>query len=119
LHTIGGNFGEQRIDPWFDKYIFPNGALPNIDDIGRAIKGLFVMEDWHNFGADYDRTLMAWWQKFDEAWPRLEPKYGKRFYRMWKYYLLSIAGGFRSRDTQLWQIVLSKQGIEGGYRSVR
>jgi cyclopropane-fatty-acyl-phospholipid synthase len=119
LHTIGGNFGEQRIDPWFDKYIFPNGAIPHITDIGRSIRELFVMEDWHNFGADYDKTLMAWWQKFDGAWPQLEQKYGKRFYRMWKYYLLSIAGGFRSRDTQLWQIVLSKHGVAGGYRSVR
>ncbi len=119
LHTIGGNLGEQRIDPWFDKYIFPNGALPHIDDIGEAIKKLFVMEDWHNFGAYYDLTLMAWYKNFETHWPELKGKYSERFRRMWHYYLLSIAGGFRSRDTQLWQIVLSKKGVPGGYKSIR
>ncbi len=29
---------------------------------------LFVMEDWHNFGADYDKTLMAWHKNFVEGW---------------------------------------------------
>jgi cyclopropane-fatty-acyl-phospholipid synthase len=77
------------------------------------------MEDWHNFGADYDKTLMAWFHNFDAHWPELEAKYGDTFYRMWKFYLLSCAAGFRSRDIQLWQIVLSKRGFVGGYRSVR
>ena len=119
LHTIGTNESSTVIDPWLDKYIFPNGALPSIQQIGRAIEGLFVMEDWHNFGADYDRTILAWFANFERSWPRLAAKYGDRFYRMWKYYWLSCAGGFRSRTIQLWQIVLSKRGIAGGYASVR
>jgi cyclopropane-fatty-acyl-phospholipid synthase len=74
------------------------------------MEGLFVMEDWHNFGPDYDKTLMAWYGNFEKAWPRLKAKYNERFYRMWKYYLLSSAGGFRSRYQQLWQIVMTKPG---------
>ena len=116
---IRTNESSTVIDPWLDKYIFPNGALPSIQQIGRAIEGLFVMEDWHNFGADYDRTILAWFANFERSWPRLAAKYGDRFYRMWKYYWLSCAGGFRSRTIQLWQIVLSKRGIAGGYASVR
>jgi cyclopropane-fatty-acyl-phospholipid synthase len=77
------------------------------------------MEDWHNFGTDYDTTLMAWFKNFDAAWPTLKEKYGERFYRMWKYYLLSCAGVARAREMQLWQIVLSKNGVPGGYESVR
>ena len=119
LHTIGANRSSTVIDPWLDKYIFPNGALPSIQQIGRAIEGLFVMEDWHNFGADYDRTILAWFANFERSWPSLAAKYGERFYRMWKYYWLSCAGSFRSRTIQLWQIVLSKRGITGGYASVR
>ena len=120
LHTIGGNETTLIGDPWFDKYIFPNGMLPSIRQIGEAIEGLFVMEDWHNFGVDYNKTLMAWFANFDAAWPRLKGKYGDRFYRMWKYYLLCMAGAFRSRaNNQLWQIVLSKNGVNGGYQSVR
>ncbi len=119
LHTIGSNYSDFEIDAWLDKYIFPNAVLPSIAQIGRAIEGRFVMEDWHNFGADYDNTLMAWFAKFERNWPRLAARYGERFYRIWKYYLLSCAGGFRARVIQLWQIVLSRHGVPGGYLSVR
>lgn len=110
VHTIGGNISTTMTNAWTDKYIFPNGMLPSIAQIARAMEGLFVMEDWHNFGPDYDKTLMAWYDNFEKAWPRLKAKYNERFYRMWKYYLLSSAGGFRSRSQQLWQIVMTKTG---------
>lgn len=119
LHTIGSTYSDFEIDPWLDKYIFPNAVLPSIAQVGSAIEGLFMMEDWHNFGANYDNTLMAWFQKFDGNWPKLAERYGERFYRIWKYYLLSCAGGFRARVIQLWHIVLSKHGVPGGYLSVR
>lgn len=119
LHTIGGNKSVTHTDAWIEKYIFPNSMLPSVAQIGTSIEGLFVMEDWHNFGAYYDNTLMAWFQNFHHAWPELREKYGDRFYRMWKYYLLSCAGSFRSRRNQLWQVVLSKHGVPGGYQSVR
>lgn len=115
LHTIGKNRRDTPPDPWIDRYIFPNGELPTIEQIGRACDGLFVMEDLHNFGSDYDKTLMAWHENFEKAWPRFADRLGSRFYRMWRYYLLSCAGAFRVRDIQLWQWVLSKQGIRGGY----
>jgi len=119
LHTIGGNKSVYSTDPWIGKYIFTNSMLPSITQIGKSIEELFVMEDWHNFSADYDNTLMAWMRNVDSYWELLKSRYGERFYRMWKYYLMSSAGSFRSRRNQLWQIVLSKKGIEGGYTSVR
>ena len=119
LHTIGSNRSANAIDPWMDKYIFVNGVLPSVAQIGRAIEGLFVVEDWHNFGADYDKTLVAWFEKFDSNWESLKDAYDERFYRMWKFYLLACAGGFRARNIQLWQIVLSKRGVPGGYATVR
>jgi cyclopropane-fatty-acyl-phospholipid synthase len=119
LHTIGGNFLSVNSDPWIEKYIFPNGILPAVKNIAAAIEKRFVMEDWHNFGAYYDYTLMAWHKNFEAHWPELSKTYGKRFKRMWDYYLLSCAGSFRARDNQLWQIVLSKKGVPGGYQSVR
>lgn len=119
LHTIGRNITTPASDPWIEKYIFPNGMLPSVVQIGKASERRFVMEDWHNFGADYDKTLMAWFANFDRAWPTLREKYGDRFYRMWKYYLLACAGAFRARNIELWQVVFSKDGVPGGYRSVR
>lgn len=115
LHTIGKNRRGTHSDPWIDKYIFPNGELPTIGQIADASGDMFVAEDLHNFGADYDRTLMAWYANFVAAWPKLQAKMGERFFRMWSYYLLSCAGGFRAREIQLWQWVLSKRGVPGGY----
>ena len=116
LHTIGKNHRQSTPDPWIDRYIFPNGELPSVGHIGDAAGGLFVIEDLHNFGADYDRTLMAWHANVESAWSRFSDQMGERFHRMWRYYLLSCAGAFRARDIQLWQWVLSKEGIAGGYR---
>jgi cyclopropane-fatty-acyl-phospholipid synthase len=119
LHTIGRNKSRKTLDPWTDKYIFPNGMLPSLVQIGRAIENLFIMEDWHNFGSDYDKTLMAWHNNFVRNWDQITSQTSDRFFRMWKYYLLSSAASFRVRRNQLWQIVLSKNGVPGGYQSVR
>ena len=110
VHTIGANRSQTTSNPWTNKYIFPNGMLPSIAQIGAAMEGVFVMEDWHNFGPYYDRTLMAWHANFEAAWSDLQDRYDERFYRMWRYYLLSSAGGFRSRSNQLWQIVFTRTG---------
>lgn len=110
LHTIGGNESRKSCDPWINKYIFPNGMLPSIDQISRSVEGLFVIEDIHNLGPHYDKTLMAWHQRFQNAWPELKKKFDERFKRMWEYYLLSCAGAFRARHIQLWQIVMTKTG---------
>jgi cyclopropane-fatty-acyl-phospholipid synthase len=112
IHTIGSNESTSYVNRWTDRYIFPNGMLPSIAQIARAMEGWFVMEDWHNFGPDYDKTLLAWYRNFDRAWPQLKDKYGERFYRMWRFYLLCSAGGFRARHQQLWQIVMTKTGTK-------
>lgn len=119
LHTIGYHTTTAKTDAWIDRYIFPNGKLPSARQISQAIENRFLIEDWHNFGPDYDRTLLAWWERFDRAWPILRAHYDERFYRQWKYYLLCCAGLFRSRQGQLWQIVLSKRQRAEVYRSVR
>lgn len=118
LHTIGKNRRRDVPDRWIDKYIFPNGDLPSIGQIGDAADGLLVVEDLHNFGADYDRTLMAWYSNFEAHWQYFANELGERFRRMWRYYLLSCAGAFRARDIQLWQWVMSRGGEVGGYQRV-
>tara|TARA_R110002124_G_scaffold32999_4_gene109980 strand:+ start:944 stop:2113 length:1170 start_codon:yes stop_codon:yes gene_type:complete len=119
LHTIGASRTSPFCDPWVDRYIFPNGHLPSARQLAEVLENRFLIEDWHNFGLDYDRTLMAWWERFSAAWPQLQARYDQRFYRMWKYYLLSCAGMFRARQGQLWQLVLGKRHRTGNYRSLR
>lgn len=120
LHTIGSRLSQRGTDPWVNRYIFPNGAVPSMGQLGAAIEPWLVLEDWHCFGPDYDRTLQAWWRRFDVAWPSLKSdRYDQRFYRMWKYYLHSFMGFFRARRGQLWQLVLSKPGRGTLYRAPR
>jgi cyclopropane-fatty-acyl-phospholipid synthase len=119
LHTIGTNRRSRGVDTWTKKYIFPGSSQPTLGEIGRAVEGRFVIEDVHNFGPDYDPTLMAWCANFQAAWPGLRPAYGDAFFRQWTYFLRSCAGSFRARRNQLWQVVLSKKGVAGGYRAVR
>ncbi len=119
LHTIAGNSSVISTDPWINKYIFPDSMLPSPKQITSAAEGVFVLEDWHSFGQYYDKTLMTWYGNFTKNWDKIKDMYDQRFYRMWTYYLLSCAGSFRSRRNQLWQIVFSKKGIQGGYQIIR
>jgi cyclopropane-fatty-acyl-phospholipid synthase len=117
LHTIGNNISLTRSDPWISRYIFPNSMAPSAKQLAVSFEGRFVLEDWHGFGADYDRTLMAWHSNLAAGWDRLKSGYDERFYRIWTYYLLSCAGAFRARSLQVWQLVLSPEGVPGGYRA--
>ena len=120
LHTIGNCQSTKCTEPWIEKYIFPNGQIPSAEQLAQAANGLFILEDWHNFGADYDRTLMAWHRNFVTHWDTLKHHYDERFYRMWNYYLLTCAAGFRCRDLQLYQILFTKKGVpEGIFLCVR
>jgi len=118
LHTIGSDISQLTLDPWIRKYIFPDSHLPSMQQISDATEGVFILEDIHNIGCNYDATLMAWFRNFDSSWDVLQKLYDGRFYRMWKYYLLSCAGTFRSRCLQVWQFVFSKKGIPGGFDSI-
>lgn len=111
LHTIGGLKSVRSGDPWMEKYIFPNSMLPSEKQLRRSAQNLFHVHDWHEFGQYYDPTLMAWFKNFDQAWPELRTIYGDRFYRMWKYYLLSCAGSFRAGKNKIWQAIMSQENF--------
>jgi cyclopropane-fatty-acyl-phospholipid synthase len=119
LHTIGNRVTQRANDPWIERYIFPNSHVPSRAQIDTAAEGLWVVEDWHDFGVDYDRTLLAWCDNFERGWPEIAARYGERFHRTWHYWLMVSAASFRARHLHLWQIVLSPEGIPGGYREVR
>ncbi len=112
VHTIGSPFSAQTTDPWINKYIFPNGVIPSLEQIGAAIDGLYNIEDLHNIGPDYDKTLCSWHDNFKRHWPKLKDQYDEQFYRMWTFYLLSCAGTFRSRQLNVWQFSLTKVGAD-------
>ena len=118
LHSIGSN-GALGVgvgaDPWLTHYIFPNGILPSPSTLVDALERDFILEDWQNFGVDYDKTLMAWYENFERGFRSGAFSCTERQRRMYHYYLLSCAGAFRARSIQLWQLVLSPEGLPGGY----
>jgi cyclopropane-fatty-acyl-phospholipid synthase len=119
LHTIGGRLTQKANDPWIDRYIFPNSLIPSRAQIDVAVEGLWAVEDWHEFGADYDRTLMAWSSNLERGWPALAAEYGERFHRMWHYWLMASAASFRARHTYVWQLLLAADDRPGSYSIVR
>jgi len=119
LHTIGNRMVRACNDPWIERYIFPNSYIPARSEIAVALEPHFVVEDWHDFGPDYDRTLMAWLDRFDGHWPELAARYDERFRRMWRYWLAVSAASFRVRDLHLWQVLLSRDGVPGGLAEIR
>lgn len=118
IHTITNSKTRATCDRWIAKYIFPNSVLPSAVQICASLEDDFIIEDIHNIGNHYDRTLMSWWENFEKAWPGLKVRFDEKFHRMWRYYLLSCAGSFRARNMQLWQIIMSPQGVRGGYKRV-
>ena len=113
VHTIAGNWSRDHLDPWFDRYIFPNAVIPSIARLGAALEDDFVLEDLHNIGPHYETTLLAWNDNFERAWREradLRDRYDERFYRMWRYYLLASAAAFRARYLQLYQLVVTRVG---------
>ncbi|MFM8954742.1 MAG: cyclopropane fatty acyl phospholipid synthase [Actinomycetota bacterium] len=118
-HTIGGLVSKDHSDPFFDRYIFPGGVLPTLAQISASVEPNLVIEDVHNFGLDYDRTLMAWSANLGQHWASLSKNYDERFRRMWHFYLMASAAGFRARSLQLWQVVFRRKGVDGRYLTVR
>lgn len=119
LHTIIATTRSRVIDRWLDKYIFPGGQLPTLAQITKAVEGKFLIEDVHNIGAHYDKTLLAWNENFQRKRSKIADAEGERAARMYEYYLLQCAGGFRARGINVVQLVLSPKGVPGGYTSIR
>jgi len=119
LHTIGTTQEKTGSDAWVNKYIFPNSELPSAREIPEACAGRFVLEDWHNLGSDYIRTLKAWYKNFTGQWSFIKQNYDERFFRMWTYYLSLFMGSFQARHIQVWQVVLSKNYLRRDYNPIR
>lgn len=119
LHTIGTQFGARTPDPWIERHIFPNSVIPRLDDVVTAAMPRFVIEDVQNFGLDYIKTLEAWRERFDQAWPRLEAHYGAAFRRLWRYYLAASIASFAAGRNHLWQWVMAPHGRDSVYRGCR
>jgi cyclopropane-fatty-acyl-phospholipid synthase len=61
------------------------------------------------FGLDYADTLKLWKERFDDAWPTIEPMgFDDRFKCMWDFYLAYCEAGFRTGRIDVGQFTISR-----------
>ena len=94
---------------WLMKNIFPNGYIPNLEELIRPARGEFVLESLSELPGSYERTLRAWNDNFNAGFSDLAAKYSPRFKRMWNFYLLGCAAMFVSRLVQVHHLVFIKR----------
>ncbi len=98
---------------FIQRYIFPGGCLPSVQEMSRLLKAKTQMSmvRLEDFGAHYARTLADWRQRFLQAESQLEQLgYSEDFRRLWQFYFSYCEGGFRARATSLVQLEAEKSG---------
>jgi cyclopropane-fatty-acyl-phospholipid synthase len=94
---------------WMRRYIFPGYFLPSVSEFIAAVDTTSLVVDAIHIHppSDYRKTLQAWRQRTEEAWPKLErddpKKYDARFKRIWTFYLAGVETLF-AEDTMNFRI---------------
>ena len=95
---------------WVDKYIFPGGYIPQIEDMTESAyaAGLTVLCDpYIHASNNYAQTLRHWRERFNTRSHELDhTKYDERFRRMWKFYLAGSEAAFDGLGFHIAQIVV-------------
>ncbi|XP_037487880.1 uncharacterized protein LOC119366277 isoform X4 [Triticum dicoccoides] len=107
-------YEQYRRRPHFVKeYIFPGGCIPSLARVISAMttSSRFSIEHVENIGPNYYTTLMHWRDNFmankDQV---LELGFDEKFIRIWEFYLMYSAAGFKSRAVGDYQVVFSRPG---------
>ncbi|MDO6427891.1 cyclopropane-fatty-acyl-phospholipid synthase family protein [Thalassotalea sp. 1_MG-2023] len=108
---------DQRFDyyrknvDFIQRYIFPGGFLPSISELTNQLTKhtSLVMEELHDIGLHYAKTLADWRKAFLNAWPELSTLgYDEEFKRLWLYYFAYCEGAFLERSTSTVHLIARK-----------
>ena len=110
--TIADSYYEsyRRSADFIQRHVFPGGMLPSPAILQEQMQraGLQKLSET-TFGLDYARTLSAWNQRFQAAWPdMLHLGFDQRFKRLWQYYLAYCEAGFKVGWTDVCQLALRR-----------
>src|SRR5205823_973790 len=100
------------------EHVFPGGWIPSLAETIVAMEdaGLEVV-DIENLRRHYALTLDAWAERFERNWDRIHAidplRFGERFRRVWRAYLVGCAEMFRlpTGRTHLFQVVFAKRNV--------
>lgn len=96
---------------FIQRYIFPGGFLPSISLMNDKLKNQtdMVMEELHDIGLDYAKTLADWRTLFNASWHELkEHGFDDKFKRLWLYYFAYCEGAFLERAISTVHLVARK-----------
>ncbi|MAI97151.1 MAG: SAM-dependent methyltransferase [Rhodobacteraceae bacterium] len=98
-------------EDFIQKYIFPGGFLPSLDQIKKlSKKNQLHLEQVNFYSDDYAKTLFTWKKNFFNAWDKILPLgFDDYFKRMWEFYLSYCEAGFKSKNIDLIQFSMSNR----------
>jgi cyclopropane-fatty-acyl-phospholipid synthase len=107
LHTIGSPRSLPN-NPWVERYIFPGGYIPTLAETVAGMGKLDLnVHDLEDLRLHYGETLDEWHRRFSQHEAEVERRYGRRFVRMWRLYLVASAATFRHGTNRLFQIAFT------------
>lgn len=110
VHTIGSVAKDPRPNPWIDRYIFPGGYIPSLNQVTAAIEETsLLVSDVETLRMHYAWTLKAWRQEFNCAKREITSMFDERFYRVWDFYLAVSEASFRTGLYVNYQFQLCKK----------
>eukprot|EP00249_Psilotum_nudum_P021042 c27949_g1_i1 orf=349-2943(+) len=107
-------YEEYRTSSDFIKeYIFPGGCLPAFSTLTTAMAtgSSLCVQHVEEIGIHYAQTLLSWRERFHLKHSEiLGLGFDQKFLRMWEYYFIYCAAGFKSCTLNVLQIVFSRPG---------
>jgi cyclopropane-fatty-acyl-phospholipid synthase len=107
----------KRLDPFFARYVFPDGQL---EPIGLLISEMndagFEVRHEENLREHYALTLAAWGANLEEHWDDAVAEVGVGRARVWRLYMAASRLGFDRNNIQLHQVLgvkLEPHGASG------
>lgn len=108
LHYISAR-KEYPGDPWLKKYIFRGGVIPSLREvINISGERDFYTLDVESLRRHYVKTLLCWYENFNNKLDTISKMFDERFIRMWGLYLAACAASFNNGVIDLHQILFSK-----------
>ena len=98
-------------EDFIQKYIFPGGFLPSVNQIKHISKNNKLnLEIINSYSDDYAKTLSSWRNNFLNAWDNIAPLgFDDYFKRMWEFYLSYCEAGFKAKNIDLIQFSMSNR----------
>jgi cyclopropane-fatty-acyl-phospholipid synthase len=108
LHSIGRN-RPSEFGPFVSRRIFPGAYPPALREmVGLLEPADLSVLDVENLRLHYARTLEHWLARFEAQRQTVAARFGERFVRMWRLYLIGSISGFRTGTLQLFQVLFAR-----------